>query len=167
MTDVTGIASEAWRLAHAGHAEEALARLHRLTKENPGSAIGWFELAGMLDWLGREEDALSPYERAAHIGLPDALRPQWALQYGSTLRNVGRTADAIRVLEKAVRRHAEYPALDLMLGLSLLDEGQPEAAAVAALEAALKPDPDGSLGRYRRALTGYVEGAARRRLGQP
>ena len=162
MTDAERMVAESWNLARDGRTDEAVAMLRRLTADQPDSAVAWFEFGGMLDWLGREGEALEPYERAAALGPPPDLQPQWALQYGSTLRNVGRTADAIRVLEEAVRRHPDYPALDLMLALSRLDAGEPALAAGDALRAVLKPDPDGSIERYRRALTAYVEEVALR-----
>ena len=145
MTDAERMVSEAWELARDGRAEEALAGLRQLTTDRPDSAVAWFELEGMLDWLGREEEALEPYERAHVLGLSAELQRQWALQYGSTLRNVGRVDDAIGILRDAIGRHPDYPALDLMLALCLLDAGDPAAAAVEALGAALKPDADGSI----------------------
>jgi tetratricopeptide (TPR) repeat protein len=160
MTDAERAVAEAWALARDGRTEEALARLRQLTTDQPDATVAWFELGGMLDWLGREAEALAPYERARALGLSAELQPQWALQYGSTLRNVGRLDDAIRVLREAIGRHPDYPALDLMLALSLLDAGDPVAAAIEALGAGLKPDADGSIERYRRALAAYVEEAA-------
>ena len=167
MTDAERTVAEAWDLAHDGRTDEALAGLRRLTADQPASAVAWFELGGMLDWLGREEEALEPYERADALGLRAELQRQWALQYGSTLRNVGRVDDAIRILRDAIGRHPDYPALDLMLALSQLDADGHEAAAIEAMRAALKPDPHGSIERYRRALTAYVDEAAGRRLGEP
>ena len=167
MTNVERIVAEAWDFARDGRTEEALARLRQVTVDQPDSAVAWFELGGMLDWLGREEDALAPYERSHALGLPAELLPRWALQYGSTLRNVGRVDDAIRILRHAIGLHPDYPALDLMLALSLLDAGDPTAASIEALRAGLKPDADRSIERYRRALTAYVDEAAGRRLGRP
>ena len=167
MTDAERTVAEAWDLARDGRTDEALAGLRQLTADQPGSAVAWFELGGMLDWLGREEEAIDPYERADALGLPAHLQPQWALQYGSTLRNVGRLDDAIQTLRGAIARHPDDPALDLMLALSLLDAGDPGAASIEALGAGLKPDADGSIERYRRALTAYVDEVAGRRLGRP
>lgn len=153
---------EASSLAAAGEEETSILRMHALVDEAPEDPVAWFELAGFLDSLGREETAVEPYERADRLGLPDELRPQWTLQYGSTLRLVGRLDESIRILDEGRARYPAYPAIDLMLALAMLDAGRAPDASTTAIRARLKPDPDGSVERYRRALEWYVDDAERR-----
>lgn len=48
-----------------------------------------FELAGMYDSMGYEAEAGDAYEQSLRLGLDEARHAQLAVQYGSTLRNLG------------------------------------------------------------------------------
>ena len=157
MVGLDDTVARAYGLIEEGRSDEGIALLRSVVADNPESADAWFELAGILDYLGMEAAAVTPYERAASLRLPRALEPQWAVQYGSTLRNLGRADDAVRVLRDAIDRSPEYPAIDVMLALALRTAGDPDAASLAALRATLKSDPAASLVRNRRALTAYID----------
>ena len=90
------------------------------------------ERAYALDSAGDEHGAIVEYERALEAGIPDDMLAKTLLGYGSTLRNVGRNDDSVRVLEDAVRRFPEHQALPVFLAFSLWTAGRrgdPGAAA--------------------------------------
>jgi tetratricopeptide (TPR) repeat protein len=113
------------------------------------------ERAFALDSGGDEHGAVVHYERALDAGVPDDLLPKALLGYGSTLRNVGRNDDSVRVLEDAVRRFPEHPALPVFLSFSLWTAGR-RGEALALLARRLG---DGS--GYERSIGEYADDIAR------
>ncbi len=113
------------------------------------------ERAFALDSGGDERAAVVQYERALQAGVPDDLLPQALLGYGSTLRNVGRNDDSVRVLEDAVRQFPDHGALPVFLSFSLWTVGRRgEALAVLA-----RPLGDGT--GYARSIDQYADEIAR------
>lgn len=144
--------SDAWASADRDNPAPTIELFKRLCDSCPTDAARLFELASAYDWTAREADAIPLYERAIASGL-DADRDRRArIHYGSSLRNVGRYADAVAVLEEAHRRYPDSVAVDCFLTLALADAGKSAAAAVAAFRAAIH-DGDSDLDEYRRALT--------------
>jgi hypothetical protein len=82
-------------------------------------AIEAFERACAHDAAGEEAQAIPHYERALAGGLPAEVKPRAQLGLGSSLRNVGRVAEAVAVLEAAVREHPTDAALKSFLALAL------------------------------------------------
>lgn len=71
--------------------DEGIAAMRELAETCPSTdGRAAFELAGMYDTMGFEAEAGAEYERALALGLDDARHAQLAVQYGSTLRNLGR-----------------------------------------------------------------------------
>ncbi len=116
----------------------------------PGHAA--YLVASDHDRHGRELEAIPNYEEALALGLCDAERQGALLGLGSSLRNVGRNADAVRVLRDAVNAFPEDAALAAFLGLALYSAGDARAAVVALLDLTLRHAP---VGPYSRALTAY------------
>ena len=113
------------------------------------------------DRAGREAEAIPEYEEALQLGLDDELTPGALLGLGSSLRNVGRAAHAVEVLDEACRRFPKHGGLRLFRALALAsadrcDEGLGEAVRVAA-ERIETADVRG----YRRALELYADELAR------
>jgi tetratricopeptide (TPR) repeat protein len=107
------------------------------------------ERAFELDSGGDERGAVAEYERALEAGVPDELLPKALLGYGSTLRNVGRNDDSVRVLEDAVRRFPEHQALPVFLAFSLWTAGRRgEALAVLARRLGDGSGYERSIGEY-------------------
>ena len=107
------------------------------------------------DTEGREREAVRYYDQAFAMGVPEAMRKRFLVGYGSTLRNVGRTDDAVGVLSQAVVDYPDFPALRAFLSLALLDAGHAKAAVAAMLGVALDTARDGVFEGYERALTEY------------
>jgi len=107
------------------------------------------ERAFALDSNGDEHGAVVEYERALDAGVPEDLLPKALLGYGSTLRNVGRNDDAVRVLRDAVERFPEHQALPVFLAFSLWTaERRGEALAVLARRLGDGSGYERSIGEY-------------------
>lgn len=110
-----------------------------------------FELAGMYDSMGFEAKAGTEYERALGLGLDEARHAQLAVQYGSTLRNLGRLDEAIAVLRAAPTHDSTGSAPRIVLALALHSAGRKDEALRVALEAQIEALP-----RYQRSMRNYA-----------
>lgn len=88
--------AELWERFDSLEREEDVTQMRELAEACPatdGRAV--FELAGMYDSTGYEAEAGTAYERALELGLDAARHARLAVQYGSTLRNLGKVALAL------------------------------------------------------------------------
>ena len=132
--------------------EDVIARIAELAAELPDDdPRGPFELGGAHDSAGDEARAGSLYERAIALGLSGPARAELTVQYGSTLRNLGRTAEAVAELENGPRDPAHGAAADAFLALALHSAGRSDEALAVALDALIPHLP-----RYQRSLRGYA-----------
>ena len=132
-----------------------IARIDALASERPeGDARSLFERAGARDAAGHEEDAEPLYRAALEAGLDDDRRPQAVIQLASTLRNLGRAEEAIRMLRAELDRDPVSPLRDeaaAFLSLCLVSAGDAREAASVALST-LAPH----LSLYRRSVASYA-----------
>lgn len=110
-----------------------------------------FELAGMYDSMEFESEAGAEYERALELGLDDARHAQLAVQYGSTLRNLGRLDEAIAILQAAPTHATTGSAPRVVLSLALHSAGRKDEALRVAIEAQIDALP-----RYQRSMRTYA-----------
>ena len=86
-------------------------------------------------------------------------RRRFVVGYGSTLRNVGRSDEAIVLLTEEVSRDPGYPALSAFLALALHSAGHRGAALATMLgcllDVADRDSGDNPLDGYQRALGDY------------
>jgi len=141
--------------------DDGIAAMRELAEACPvADGRAAFELAGMYDSMGLEVEAGEEYERARELGLDEARHAQLAVQYGSTLRNLGRFDEAIAVLRAAPVHESTGSAPRIMLALTLHSAGDADAALRVAIEAQIE-----SLPRYQRSMRDYAaaltEAAAR------
>ncbi|MDF2990850.1 MAG: hypothetical protein K0S37_1364 [Microbacterium sp.] len=136
--------------------DEVIARIDAVAGERPeDDALALFERAGARDSAGREEEAETLYRRALAIGLDDDRRTQATIQLASTIRNLGKTDEALAMLRAEYEREPRGPLHDAaaaFYALALVSSGAPERAASVALQA-LAPH----LPRYTRSVTGYAQ----------
>jgi hypothetical protein len=114
---------------------------------------GLFEAASVRDYLGLEAEAEPLYRRALERGLDGRRRPQATLQLASTLRNLGRAAEAVDLLEEHLAEHPDDEwtgAGAAFLALALAGCGRDRDAASVALVAlaATLPAYGGAVHRY-------------------
>jgi hypothetical protein len=154
-----------WDVAGASDGDDLRARIDALAAERPaGDGPALFERACAFDSTGRSDHAVPLYREALDRGLVGVRRRRAVIQLASSLRNLGRSAESVALLE------AERPAADgdpdeaalddavsCVLALALTDVGR-EREAVAVAVAALAPH----LPRYQRSMANYA-----RRLIEP
>lgn len=149
------------RHGNAETAEQAIDLLlqNALAKETDPKA--WFELAGCLNYLGREAEALPHYERAFAAGLerlPMGDQPRLFLQWGSTLRNLGRFEDSEAVLMKGAHHFPEMKVMKAFLALTQYTRGNFRGAAQALFVLLHSKHPeDTSLADYARTLDWSID----------
>ncbi len=132
--------------------EEAVSAMRDLAGACPATdGRAAFELAGMYDSMGFEAQACAEYERALEMGLDEARHAQLAVQYGSTLRNLGRLDEAIAVLSAAPVHETTGSAPRLVLALTLHSAGRTNEALRVALESQIDTLP-----RYHRSMRAYA-----------
>jgi len=131
--------------------EQSVAGMRDLLAQRPeGGALVAFELAGVHDSLGLEAEAVPLYKQALAEGLDDDHATRARIQLASTLRNVGRTDEALALL--SVPTGSTYDAARrAFLALALHSAGRHDEALRQALEALIP-----SLPRYHRSLAGYA-----------
>ena len=70
-----------------------------ITERRDDDPAAIFEWASVHDFLGREAEAIPLYRRALKLGLDPVRNSQAQIQLASSLRNVGETTEAVRILE--------------------------------------------------------------------
>ena len=146
------LVADLWDRVDSLGKDEGVAAMRELAESCPAhDGRGAFEMAGMYDSMGCEAEAGLQYERARELGLDEARHAQLAVQYGSTLRNLGRLDEAITVLSEAPVHESTGAAPRLMLALALHDAGRNDEALRVAIEAQIEALP-----RYRRSMRTYT-----------
>jgi hypothetical protein len=128
-----------WAVAESTPDESVLVAIDALVAERGADdAAALFEAASVRDYLSREAEAEPLYRAAITAGLDAERRPQAVIQLASTLRNLGRPAEAVDLLNDLLAEHAsdEWTApAAAFLALSLASDGRERDAASVALYA--------------------------------
>lgn len=144
-----------WAAAAERGEEATLAAIDALTAERPaGDPAALFESASARDFANREAEAEPLYRAALAAGLAEPARGQAVIQLASTLRVLGRPAEALELLRDLLQEtpvHELRDAAHAFAALALFDEGLSAEALREAL-GALAPH----LPRYGRAVTAYA-----------
>lgn len=143
-------------LNRAGCVDDALRTAQELVERFPESARAHFILGGTLDFQGREREALAPYQRAWQLGLGSDDLPRFYVQYGSTLRNVGTSGEAVRVLQEGRERFPDDAAIQVFLALAFFSAGRAAEALALALSMLTEGAAAIDLHGYDRAVRDYI-----------
>lgn len=137
----------------------AIEELLATASARPNDVAAQIAAAYACDRAGDEVRAVTFYDAAWRLGVPASERGEFAVGYGSTLRNVGRSDDARAVLRARLDEAPDDAAARCFLALALHSAGRRDAALAEMLEVALAVDaaPSGELARYRRALEHYCK----------
>ncbi len=109
-----------------------------------------FELAGVHDSLGLDDDAVPLYREALAAGLNADHAARARIQLASSLRNLGQMDEVLELLSVPAEGDLE-PARKAFLALALHSAGRPDEALREAIEGIVP-----SLTRYQRSLAGYA-----------
>ncbi len=125
-----------------GPAQVAAART--LLDARPADARLRFEYAGSLDGAGRDAEAVPEYRQAMDAGLGEPHRHRAQIQLASSLRVLGRTEEALTVLDLVAAERPDSPAVTAFRALVLADLGRGSEAVGDLVQAllALAGDPD-------------------------
>jgi tetratricopeptide (TPR) repeat protein len=157
MNVLTDAISRGWAAADRDDPEPTITYFRDLLGQHPADPRALFAYAGALDYAGQEEAAVGYYEQAFAAGLAGDERRHALIPYGSTLRNLGRHADAVSVLRDA---HRQYPADDaatVFLALALASAGRSDEAVSTLITLALDRIDSDDLRRYRWPLRQYAQ----------
>jgi tetratricopeptide (TPR) repeat protein len=127
-------------LMDQGHPEQALRHLFQAVALEPDNGTMHYNLANALGRLGRVDEALEQYERAAAAPRwkpPPTLFNNWAY----LLITKGLFAEAAEKARVAVRMDPAYAEAHYNLGVALLRSGRQEEA-VASFAASIRCRPD-------------------------
>ncbi len=125
-------------------------------KKDPQNVELAIQAAYACDRAGLEEDAIVFYDRAWQLGVPAEQKRHFLVGYGSTLRNVGRVDESIRVLSSALGEDAQYAPLNAFLAISLHDAGRFRESMAAALTALADASGGDGIDGFERAIRHYA-----------
>jgi len=136
--------SAVWASAGEMAENDVVAAIDELVAErDPDDPAAVFEAASARDYAGLESEAEPLYRRAIELGLDGAVLPRAVIQLASTLRNLGRPNESVRLLENLLHGH---PA----------DEWTGPAAAFLALALASRGDERDATSVALAALADYL-----------
>lgn len=127
-----------------------------LLTKHPGNPYVLYEVGGSYDTAGEEEKAAGYYEQALP-GLTGDTRRKCLLQYGSTLRNLGRFDKSIEVFRSACREFPESDSLRIFAALSLHAAGRHDAAMAKLLLLVADRLDSAEVKRYEAAIRGNAD----------
>lgn len=144
-------------LRREGRQEEALALALRAAEAAPGDAELRFETACLHDSLGLEAQAVPHYRAALHGQLSAASRRGALLGLGSTLRTLGRFAEALDVFEQGVAEFPEAADIQVFRAMALHNLGRGKEALELTLRLLAATTSDAAIRSYREAIELYAQ----------
>lgn len=128
-----------------------------LFEQHPENARVLYELGGAYDTAGEEATALGFYERSMERGLAGEFLCCCYLQCGSTLRNLGRIEESLRLFSRARAEFPDSVALAAFESLTLHAAGQSNTALASLLHLVADHVDAPELERYKPALRGNAD----------
>ena len=114
-------------------------------------------VAEAYDEAGDTEKAIDCYRRAL-VGLEGTALRRCYLRLGDALRRVGRTQEAIDLLESGLNEFPGSRSLRTFLALALHEQGRGDAALGLVLEVLVDPLPSPDLELFRPAVRQRAKG---------
>jgi tetratricopeptide (TPR) repeat protein len=156
VTTLSEAIEQGWAAARREDPEPTVGYFRDLLRQHPGDARALFEYAGALDYADREAEAAPVYEQAFSAGLDGEDLRRGLIQYGSTLRNLGRFDEAVSALRRADERFPGHDSIAAFLALALTSAGQCQEAVARLIVLALDRIGGEDLGHYEWALRNYA-----------
>lgn len=124
--------------------------------EHPDDPLVLYEVGGAYDAGGHPTVAAGYYERALDMGLEGETIRRCYLQYGSTLKNLGRLDESIAVFAEAREQFPDSEALVVFEALTLHAAGRTGTALGSVLVLLADHVDSEEIRRYESALRGYA-----------
>jgi tetratricopeptide (TPR) repeat protein len=128
----------------------------KLLREHPDNPYVLYEVGGAYDTDGQEDKAIAFYLRALP-GLSGDVRRKCLLQYGSTLRNLGRFDDSLDVFKKACAEFPESDSLRVFKAITLHAAGHKDKALATLLLVVADRVDTAEIERYEAAIRGNAD----------
>lgn len=160
MSTLADAVRHGWALADPARPQDTVSYFGDLLRRHPGEASALLGYAGALDSADREAEAAGFYQQAIAAGLDPDEHRQALIQYGSTLRNLGRHGEAVAVLRQARQKYPADDAAVVFLALALTSAGEAGEAVAALISLAVDRIDSDELRQYQRALRHYAEALA-------
>ena len=128
--------------------------LKPLYQAHPENSRVLYEIGGAYDTDGQEEKAANFYERALAHGLSGDLLRRCYLQYGSTLRNIGRVEESLAVFRTARQTFPDSPSLATFQAVTMHAAGRPNDAIATLLQVIAEHVTTADIDRYKPAILG-------------
>ncbi|MGP6220575.1 tetratricopeptide repeat protein [Caldiplasma sukawensis] len=132
--------------------EDYFRRLYEEFNNNPRIV---YEYANILDYLGKEEQAISIYRESLSKGISGRYHDMCLIQLASSLRLLGNLNESYEILFDLYNKTKEPSSL-LFLSLTLFDLNKSKDA-ICLMFSHILGNNDGFLDEYRRALTNYID----------
>jgi len=132
-----------------GKFDDAIAVAETVIMENPGEPWAYKEIGLSNIYLGRPEQALDWFDKAARIGPRDPTRWTWLDGRGHALILLGRDEEAIQALTSALDANPKYLTSHAFLAATYALLDRPNEAR-AALATYLQRYPDTRISTFRR-----------------
>lgn len=125
-----------------------------LLAEYPGQPEVLYEVGGSYDTAGEESTALEYYEAAMAAGLSGDTLRKCLMQYGSTLRILGRFDESVAALDRALAEYPESVSVRAFHALALHAAGRSDGAVGELLALVADGIRTPEVLRYEAALRG-------------
>lgn len=134
-----------------------IAALLPLYEQHPRNPRVLYEIGGAYDTAGHESVVLDFYERAMSAGLAGDVRRRCYLQYGSTLRNLGRVDESIALFARARVEFPDSVSLGVFESLSLHAAGRANTALASLMTLLADHVHSDEIDRYKPAMRGNAD----------
>ncbi|MDQ0576929.1 tetratricopeptide repeat protein [Agromyces albus] len=125
-----------------------------LLAAHPGHPEVLYEVGGSYDTAGEEQTALGYYEAAMAAGLSGESLRKCLMQYGSTLRILGRYDESLVALDRARAEYPDSASVRAFHALALHAAGRSDGAVGELLELVADGMRIPDVQRYEAALRG-------------
>lgn len=154
MTD--GLA-HAIDLRNEGNFQESNALLLRMVEKWPNDAVINYQCAWSFDVLGKETEAITYYENAIALGLPESDLQEALLGLGSTYRALGEYEKSRDVLLKGINLFPTNHSIQVFYAMTLYNLNEHHHAMELLLKCLLDTTSDKDILNYQKAIRFYSD----------
>lgn len=142
-----------------GDKQKSLQDLNQVTRINPRSSLAWTFQGGVLQELGRNEEAVASYDRAIQANNEwGKVSPADAYLSRGVLRSdKGDYQGAIADLEQVIRLNPKNAVAYAVMGLTHQRQGKHQAA-IADFNQAARIEPNNAIAYFARGLSYHIQG---------
>ncbi|RBP95923.1 tetratricopeptide repeat protein [Cytobacillus firmus] len=144
-------------LRNLGKYKDSSLLLVKLAEEYPVNPVIHYQCAWSFDVLGEESKAVSHYEKAIELGLPESDLPGAILGLGSTYRTLGEYEKSKMVFEKGISQFPANRAIQVFYSMTLHNLGKHSEAMEMLLRCVAETSDDPEVMQYKKAITFYAD----------